>query len=239
MTTILAKPVAVHTRTPITIATFGGKHCPLRSSLAYVRDHGRSIDFIVSPPSREDQPGFRKVETQPNTYNSSTDGILLTRGQVGIMESRDCSITTIMDNVRGESIMIHCGREAVAPYGYLTNPHHSIVTEALNVLEERGSLMRNLSAFVTAGICGRHFVHQLPEDEALLRPYLQTYPWAVDPKTGGLDLVGVVMTQLRNRGVPKSNIVHDGLCTFEDTAGLASKRRGDDSRHNNTVVVLA
>ncbi len=234
--TTAIEPTEVHRTTVFTIATFDGKSAPLSSALAFITQPHHAFVHLVSPPSKHGDPGFQQVVTRNSYYNLSADGILVTKDCAVGMYSRDCPITFLMDSKRGEGILLHCGRPALTPTQRLMNRHYTIITAGLSILKSRGSNVADLSAYISAGICGTCFVHDMEKDRSLLEPFIQHYPESVDMETGGLDVLGVISTQLTDGGVALENIYHDGVCTKEHK-GLASKRGGDQDS-NLTIAFV-
>ena len=234
--TTAIEPTEVHRTSVFTIATFDGKSAPLSSALAFITQPHHALLHLVSPPSKRGDPGFQEVVTRTGSYNLSADGILVTKDCAVGMYSRDCPITFLMDSKRGEGVLLHCGRPALTPIQHLMNRHYTIITAGLSILKSRGSNVGDLSAYVTAGICGKCFVHDMKKDWSILEPFIQHYPESVDTETSGLDVTRVIITQLTNGGVTRKNIHHDGVCTQEHE-GLASKRGGDQDS-NLTVAFI-
>ena len=234
--TTAIEPTEVYRTSVFTIATFDGKNSALASALQFAHEQRHTIKHLVSPPSKRGEAGFQEVLTRPGAYNLSTDGILVTKEQTAAMYSRDCPITFIMDSSQNEGVLLHCGRPALTPTQHLMNRRYNIITAALMTLTSRGSNVADLSAYITAGICGKCFVHDGELDKQLLEPFLEDYPESVDLVTGGLDLIGVITKQLTLAGLKKENIHHDGECTKEHK-GLASKRGGDQDS-NLTVAFI-
>ncbi len=231
---IAVVPTLVHRTKVFTIATFDGKNAARASALQFAHERGHAIKHFVSPPSRRGEAGFQEVITRPNAYNLSADGILVTKVNTASMYSRDCPITFIMDSRQNEGVLLHCGRPALTPVQHLVNRDYNIITAGLSILKSRGSNVKDLSAYITAGICGTCFVHDIEKDRSLLEPFIQHYPESVNIETGGLDLVRVITKQLTLVGLKKENIHHDGVCTKEHD-GLASKRGG----HSDSNLVVA
>ena len=228
-------PTKVYRTSIFTIATFDGKNAALASALQFANEQRHPIRHIVSPPSKRGEAGFQEVITRPGAYNLSTDGILVTKEHTAAMYSRDCAITFIMESKRNEGVLLHCGRPALTPVQHLMNRRHNIITAGLTTLTGQGSNPADLSAYITAGICGKCFVHNKEIDKQLLEPFLEAYPESVDLVTGGLDLIGVITKQLTLAGLRKENIHHDGVCT-KSHPGLASKRGGDSD--SNLIVAF-
>lgn len=233
----ITEPTTTRPVGTVLVATFDGKNTPLPSALEFTSRHQVNIANLISPPSGHDQTGFRKIVTNPKLYTVTADGVLFTdKRAIGIW-SRDCPIVIITDKVRCETVVFHAGRPAMTPYQHLADRNYTIAKSALHVLTSRGSNVDDLSTYITGAICKKCFTHDIKKDVALLTPFADRNSWAIDPETGGLDLVGIIMSQLLQGGVPEGALAYDGRCTKEDP-GLASKRNGDDATKNNLVVVL-
>ncbi len=216
------EPTAVKRLGNFTIATFDGKQSALTSALKFTRDHNTDLKHIVSPPSKRGEPGFQEVIVYPSDHHISTDGVMVQKGQSAGMYSRDCPILFLCDQSRGHGLLLHCGRPAMGKWSGGRN----IVSEALYTMESWESNPEDLSAYITAGISKKWFTHDLDKDQELLAPFLRDVPWAIDEKTGGLDVIEIIRVQLMEARVIQDQIFHDGRCTYED-GGLASKRGGD------------
>ncbi len=219
------------------IATFDGKNAALASAIAFTHQPKHAIKHLVSPPSRRGELGFKEVVTNPRDYNISADGIVVTKNRAAAMYSRDCPITFLLDSTKKIGVLLHCGRPAMTPTQGESGRTHTIVTAGLETLKAYGSDVKDISAYITAGICAQCFTHNLETDQELLFPFMAYYPQFVNQKTGGLDLIGMITAQLVEAGVAKTNIHHDEMCTKEHE-GLASKRGGDsDSNLVKAYVV--
>ncbi len=218
-----------------TIATFDGKQTALTSALKYTRDHHTDITYLVSPPSKQGEVGFQTVMMRPMVHKLTTDGILVASDQSAAMYSRDCPILFLCDQSRDYGLLLHCGRPAMTPVLSVLESWYNIISVGLSVMRSRGSHPSDLSAYITAGICGKCFTHDAQKDKSLLAPFRRNYGWAVDPETGGLNLIGIIENQLILSRIAADNISHDGLCTKEHP-GLASKRGGDTD--SNLVVAF-
>ena len=230
------EPTVIHVTSACTLATFDGKHAPLPSALAFAGQQQSSIAHLVSPPNSDTQGGFQQILTNPKSYELKTDGVLLAKKQTVGIWSRDCPIVVIMDAIRGEVVVCHAGRPAMTPHHHLADRNYTIITAAVQALTSRGSLLRDLTAYITGGICKDCFKHDIVKDAAILAPFKRRFPVAVSA-TGGLDLIGIIVAELLMQGLGNHTIVHDRLCTKEHT-GLASKRGGDGPTSSNLTVVI-
>ncbi|MBY0538573.1 laccase domain-containing protein [Patescibacteria group bacterium] len=222
---------------PLLVATFDGKSAPRTSALAFAGQHGAEITTLVAPPSNATQAGFQEIQTDPQKYAISFDGIHVTNKQVAGMQSRDCPIVVIADTERMEWIICHAGRAAISPLPVTHSLQtHGIINKAVTLLLSRGSRPEDLSAYITAGICKKCFVHDAKRDAHLLRPFNEHYGWAFDTETGWFDIKRIIVSQLMNRRISAKNIHQDNLCTKEHP-GLASNRGGDGPDKNNHVTV--
>jgi copper oxidase (laccase) domain-containing protein len=227
--------VAHHTQACI-IATFDGKQAPLPSALAYARRHQAAIDYLVSPPNSDTQAGFQQILAHPKQYELKADGVLIAKSQTVGIWSRDCPIVVVMDTKRREAVVCHAGRPAMTPHHHLANRNYTIITAAVYALTSRGSLPRDLTAYITGGICKDCFGHNIEKDSLLLAPFKRRYPGAVSD-TGSLDLIGIIVAGLLEQGLGDDAITHDRLCTKHDD-GLASKRGGNGPSQSNLVLVI-
>lgn len=231
------EPTVTRSLKKLLIATFDGKNAPLPSALECASRHQATLAHLIAPPSHAYHKNFRKLVTKPKQYAVEADGILITDERAVGIWSRDCPIVVITDDVRGETVVCHAGRPAMTPYQHLADRNYTIVKAALYALISRGSAPKHLSAYITGAICKKCFTHDLRKDAALIRPFAVNYSWAIDRETGGLDLVGIIMNQLLEGGIPEEAVAYDGRCTKEDP-GLASKRNGDDSTKSNLTIVM-
>lgn len=229
-------PTAVRHDGHFIIATFDGKKAALASSLLFAKEHGTVLHHCVYPRNKTDQKGFQKVEMYPQGYEIETDGILVTKGHSAGMFSRDCAITAIMDNRRDEGVLLHCSRLALTPTQHLMDRNYTIITAGLAALTDRGSKLADLSVWITASICKKCFTHDLARDKALLAPFDEHHRLEINEKTVGLDLVGIIRTQLHNAGVT-GEMAWDGLCTNSDP-GLASKRGHSPENASNLAFMF-
>jgi copper oxidase (laccase) domain-containing protein len=229
-------PTVTHHTAACTIATFDGKQAPLPSALAFASQHQASIEHLVSPPNSATQSGFQQILTNPKSYELKADGILLVKKQTVGIWSRDCPIVVIMDAKRGEMVVCHAGRPAMTPHHHLANRNYTIITAAVYALTSRGSVQRDLSAYITGGICKDCFKHDIAKDAAILAPFKRRFPAAVSA-AGALDLVGIIVAELLMQGLGDHTIVHDRLCTKEH-GRLASKRGGDGPSSSNLTLVI-
>ncbi len=227
--TILTKPTTFN-RSQFTISTYG--HVPIDADLSALT--GTPVRHIVMPPNGPGQAGFQSIATYPTKTKVAADGILITAGTVIGMYSADCPILVLMDERSGCGIAAHCGRPAMTKRQVLMKYDYNIITAALLALQREGSRPENLTAYITAGICQDCFTHDVrkPGDAELLRPFPKAH---IHEETGGLDLIGLIIAELVQAGVPARNISTDDRCTKEHP-DLTSHRGGKPPGIANLVI---
>lgn len=213
-----------------TVVLYGGKEGdPTPFAERYARSRDRTIDYTILPPSDHRGEGFKQVVAVPTGPIIHADGLLLPPGKTATIRSKDCPIVFIKNTTTGLGVLLHAGRAAMTPDEFGRN----IITVALSAVIQTPA--DKLIAYIRAGICQQCFVHDMRTDIALVAPFWLQYTGAVDRRTGGIDLVAIIVTQLRQAGLHPNHIEHDGLCTYEHD-GLSSHRRKDPE--SNMVLVL-
>lgn len=192
------------------------------------KHHIKSCTFIT-PPYTENHEGWYRImpEHRPGTF--MVEGVILKEsGQGVIITSRDCHVVTITNRDNGWVCALHAGRQS--HLGNLEKP--GVIDKAMHELEVSDG--RDIEAYVTGGICAKHFEHN---DNKFTRPFLDRFGDDVitDPKRGTLDLLKVIQITLSNWGVPRNQIAHDNLCTYEEN--WLGSRRASSAGQNWTVVV--
>jgi copper oxidase (laccase) domain-containing protein len=230
-TTVTGQPIASFKRSFFSIRTYGGHTA---DSANLITDN-TAIEHIVRPPSGPGQPGFQTIATYPTERTVVADGILITPSTVVGITSADCPILVLMDERSGCGVAAHCGRPAMTKRQLLMRRNYNVIAAALNIMKQHGSPPTKLSAYITAGICQDCFTHDLrkPHDAELLRPFPKVF---VINGTGGLDLVGLITSELVQAGVLSRNITSDKLCTKEHP-GLVSSRGGKVPGAVNYVII--
>jgi Multi-copper polyphenol oxidoreductase laccase len=213
-----------------TIVLYGGKDGdPTPFAQRYTHSRDRVIDYTILPPSDHRGEGFKQIVTVPTGPVIKADGLLLPPMGTATIRSKDCPIVFIKNTTTGLGVLLHAGRAAMTPDELGRN----VITEALSAVTQTPA--DKLIAYIRAGICQQCFVHDMRTDIALVAPFWLQYYGAVDGRTGGIDLIAIIVTQLRQAGLHPDHIDHDGLCTYEHD-GLSSHRRKD--LESNLVLVL-
>lgn len=232
-------PVALFQNRSLTVMVFGKQQYPLETATLAAKTQGVSLAHMVTPPSGPDQSGFQTIARGTSDFAVIADGIVVPpRAAIGIT-ARDCPLVVLENrDPEGQSprvVAFHAGRPALSPATDCVGCGFSVIAPALNAVAPPGTNRMHVHAFIFVSICGPCFTHPDEAGQTLLEPFRRIHHDAIiDETTGALDLVHIIRTGLKGRGVPAQNIRHDGLCTKEDTR-LSSKRRGDTS-HNLVVV---
>lgn len=232
----LVAPVATHTMKHCTVLTFGGQQAPFLALENYLVGIPHRHAGHLIPPAGAHETGFRKILRYPSGRDQVADGAYVGQYEAVSIQSRDCPIVVIHDEIEGHTVVCHAGRPALSPakFGQKDLPRNVLVP-ALALLTEKGSHPEHLTAYITAGISGEHFVHDGPSGWGFIVPFHVNYPGSVLCKKRTLNLMTVIRLELERSGVRPEAIAHDGLCTKTDPR-LSSYRNGD--RENNLVLVV-
>lgn len=203
-----------------------------RASLFAKNRNADTVCLIIAPSADDSELRFTIVQNYiPNSVVNAQGVILSQSGQATVVESRDCPTVVIEHLKTGNVGVLHCGREQLA------NRHNPCMPTGVieRLIPELGPLDGEmLNVYITGGISAQHFEHK---DPAYIKPFLRfNRPELIrDQSKLTLDLVAAISVILSNFGVPKSNIKHDGLCTYE-TPWLGSRRAKKEGA-NWTLVV--
>lgn len=191
-------------------------------------DPGDALLAVPAPTANDSGYGL----VRQALFNSAlrTDGILYRGSGPAIImtQSADCPFTVVQDEETGDVVVAHCGKYAMRPC--TERGCGNMVTTALSYFPGVDPI--RLSAYITAGICGRCYTHE--QDLSHTVPFYNRVDHGEDRERGELDLIRRIKHQLRFADIPEANIEIDGRCTKE-TPGLSSNRRGDTSR--STIIV--
>jgi copper oxidase (laccase) domain-containing protein len=177
------------------------------------------------------------------------DGAEAYPGEAFYVRSGDCPTLVIYDPESGRLVCAHAGRDCLFDRGRFRNcparEHESVVGAVLNCFEQT----ENLRAFITCGISGRNFKHEMilngelrsPETELMLEFFKKIEPKSVDLMTGSISLKGIITAQLVFGGVNPQNIGYDLIDTFGDKSNDQytwwSHRRGNKDERNGVLVL--
>ena len=147
-----------------------------------------------------------------------------------MFQTADCPFLIVQDDVTGKVAMGHCGKYAMKAC-VTGHPCGDMVSTILSHFRDTDRV--NLSAYITAGICGQCYKHE--QDVSQVESFYGAIDHGEDRSQGELNLIRRIKHGLRHEGVLEVNIEIDGRCT-RDTPELSSYRRGDP--HRSSIVVL-
>jgi copper oxidase (laccase) domain-containing protein len=148
-----------------------------------------------------------------------------------MFQTADCPFLVVQDDVTGKVAMGHCGKYAMKPCHDGEVGCGDMVSTVLSHFKDVDPI--NLSAYITAGICGKCYKHE--QDVSKVSSFYHPNDnFGEDQACGELHLIRRIKHGLRFHGIPEVNIKIDGRCT-RNTPGLSSYRQGDP--HRNTIVV--
>lgn len=215
-----------------------GRMGPLEQRQKEAIHHGLNLGATrlcsVLPAGQGHESAWHKVvDFRPGEVVYGEAIVLREEGTGAIFTSRDCPITTFVDERRGIVGAAHVGRRS------LLNTSAECPGCDTGVLENLFAAMgnpygENLLVYVTGGISARNFPH---DDPAIVRPFIDKFGADVvaDHRRGTLDLFRVIRKICMRYGVKKENILRDGICTFE-TEWTGSRRAGRDGSNWTYVI---
>ncbi len=148
-----------------------------------------------------------------------------------MFQTADCPFLVVQDDTTGKVVMGHCGKYTMKPCRDGKAVCGDMVSTVLSHF--KGVNRINLSAYITAGICGRCYGHE--QDVSQVTSFYGHVDHSEDRTKGELNLIRRIKHGLRFEGLPEVNIDIDVRCTRHSTE-LSSHRLGHP--HRNTIVVL-
>lgn len=178
-------------------------------------DEGHGTLRILTPQSAVHADGAHYHSDEPASF---------------MFQTGDCPFLVVQDDETGKVVMGHCGKYAMRSCASGRSGCGTMVDTVLSHFKE--SEPNRLSAYVTAGICGHCYTHEL--DVSKVASFYKRVDFGENRERGELDLIRRIKHQLRFYGIPEINLEIDYRCTKE-TLGLSSYRNGHE--HRNTIVV--
>ncbi len=203
---------------------------------------GRHITHVIQPPSGPDKCGFQSIldTTQEQGLQSGirqeqVDGVVVPPDGAAILCSNDCPIITFSSERC--TVVVHAGRPALTAQSDCSSCTYNIISAAMRKLLSDKDDPTTIHAHIAVGICQDCFEHCGDDAEEHLQYFRRMHPELIIGADRRLDLISVIRKELTGRGVPATQITHDGRCSKEDP-GLASNR-GGDTELSNMVLVTA
>ncbi|MCA9360654.1 laccase domain-containing protein [Candidatus Kaiserbacteria bacterium] len=206
--------------------------------------HGANKNKIclLKAASNETHRGFTEMSAPKfgnwfsNDFDLFADGTTLTESRSSVVvQTAGCNLLSLYERTTHSLSVSHVGRPALTPRNKIGEPIINMVTKAYQQLVF-GVKNPEVEAYITGGVCSKHFLHDRPEAKHLIEPFDQFGELAfTDRETGALDIQRIIIYQLLELGVKEYKIETDGLCTKEEP-WLTNYR--DDTVSRNVVVFV-
>lgn len=194
--------------------------------------------YRVIAPSNESGTGFGLIVSPDNESIVRAEGVFLQEpASCAFIEHADCPVVVWHDPKRGETLVHHAGRPALAPID-----GKNIITTAFERIT-KCSDVATLEVYIAGSICGAHFPNEAGAGHQHATRILEVFGPEVfaDLKTLAFSPAAVVRLQLLAAGLEAAQIQHDDVCTYAHP-GLASHRQhsmeGRTRTTSNLTVVL-
>ncbi|MBY0309612.1 laccase domain-containing protein [Patescibacteria group bacterium] len=226
----MVKPVHSHLLGEMLKITVWGKTPKITNhegqQFAAERFKKRLPPLILAAPIGSGEGAFTVVDKRSESLHHPSlvraDAVLAPANCAVGMTTRDCLVAVLLHPHAHTMAIVHCGREQLR--GILDK---NILLRTLYMLASSRRERCDVLVHLTAGISGKHFLHE--KNLNSVREFPRMYGWAVlhgKSHRGALKLDILVRRMLEQNGVPRRNITHDGLCTYDNKA-LGSKRAED------------
>ena len=182
-----------------------------------------------------DAEGFKEILPIHGQSKLFCDGAIQTNPSSCISQTADCPTLILYNSETDKLVSVHAGRPACTPDKSGSNIADKAILEILDT-----TTPQTVTAIITGSIGGSYFEHNADEQGRFLaQPFLDHYGdnAFTNPKTLSIDLVKLLIWQLTQSGIPESQIIHDGLCTYSDPR-LSSYRQSQSRTYSNTIAVI-
>lgn len=208
---------------------------------------------VLQPAAKHGESGFGvitsanplKTEMQP----LAADGFFIPYGHrcTVVAQVADCAPAVLYLRGTG-TLLLHCSRAALSPRD---SAFSNILTDASRELQlHQGRNAPDVQVWIGPHISAPYFVHQLPQDRDLIKPYerlhkkyprLQILRYNDKGTEVYLDLETVLKFYLCQKlQIPPKNIRWQNPCTFasNDLASYRQRTQAADKALTNTVMVV-